>query len=176
MTPHILATDNQGLAYEIAMRYYRAAHRAVPLDQLQSEALLSLVVAANAYQPERGLKFSTLAWLSISRRLRQFTDTWFRRSKARPFSTLTDNEERGLDPACHQPGPLEQVMQAEDENRARDKVGKLLASVDYRHRIVLRRRMADVSYREIARELGVSHQRAVEMFRQVQRRQYAAQS
>jgi RNA polymerase sigma factor (sigma-70 family) len=58
-----LILDNVGLAKKIAHKYAPRIHdSAVSWDDLFSEGCLALVKAAERFEPDKGIKFSTYAW------------------------------------------------------------------------------------------------------------------
>src|SRR5437879_2133304 len=68
---HELCASYRRLAYHLARRSYRLCAHTLPLEELESEALFALVKVANYFDPSRGTKFMTLAYLSIWRHLGQ---------------------------------------------------------------------------------------------------------
>src|SRR5687768_15395881 len=73
-TPEIdaLVESNTGLAYLAANRAWgRGGHVGVSLEEVVSASLHTLWKCAVRYDPDRGCKFSTLAYQSCFRRARQ---------------------------------------------------------------------------------------------------------
>ena len=69
--PAVDASQHLRLAYKTANRFRRWARRArVPMDEIEAEAMLGLVKAAVAYDPESGVRFSTFATVTVSGHLK----------------------------------------------------------------------------------------------------------
>jgi len=65
-----LITENQTYAKKIARRlYFGSREHEISLEDLESEALLALVVAAKRFKPEMGVKFQTFSFMVIRGRV-----------------------------------------------------------------------------------------------------------
>jgi DNA-directed RNA polymerase specialized sigma subunit len=77
------------LALWQARLYWQGCHQAVELDELIGVAMEALTRAAAFFDPERGLRFSTLATISIQRALRVQVDLMLKTAKKfRPLSEI----------------------------------------------------------------------------------------
>lgn len=72
-------TENQGIAIRVlgALRVRRGAD----YEDARAEAMLALVVAASTFEPGRGVRFSTWAWLKVSGAVKDWME---RQRRARP--------------------------------------------------------------------------------------------
>jgi RNA polymerase sigma factor (sigma-70 family) len=74
-----LIVENLALAANLASIYFRRGRSLagtwsrplLPFQDLRSEAFVALTKAARAFDPSRGFQFTTLAWVSIERRLQR---------------------------------------------------------------------------------------------------------
>jgi RNA polymerase sigma factor (sigma-70 family) len=164
LTPHQqqLATDNYRLALWMANKAYWRHHRRFPLDDLLGTAHTALVYAAARYDSTRGkngpLPFGTFAGVVIRQQLEMFA----RRGNARKrrsldfapcISELHDSEETLEFPDQRTPPPEVQALIAEILRLLREMLPEKV------WRLLERHFLEGESQSDIARSLGVSHQR-----------------
>lgn len=65
MTKEELIKQNMKLAYMLANRYYKVCHTKVEFEEIRSASFLGLVKAANSFDEDKGLAFSTFAFTCI---------------------------------------------------------------------------------------------------------------
>lgn len=80
-----LVTANQKLAYWLAARFH-ARHPNLDLEDVQQEALMALVKAAEQFDPESGSKFGSYAAMSIKNTLGIMA--WRRRIRGEPLGRI----------------------------------------------------------------------------------------
>lgn len=167
-----LALANVRLAWYVAQRYDGAD--VVPLADLVGEALIGLLIAADRYDPNRGVRYATYAlhWV------RKYVSAAVQRGRYRtpvPFSAIDAGEARAA--RAESPrraavaGPPDPLLDAVIERSIREDLVTLLAQADLdalEQRIIIWRYALDAQGErtpgEIARQLGMppAHIRAVE--------------
>ncbi len=117
-------------------------------DDLKQEASLGLLAAVRTYRPDGGASFTTYATTCIRNRLTSVA----RRHGAR-IRTEQPFEEDGDLPADADSDPARRMLEQESLTRLQKQLRQRLTDLEYR---VLLARLSDLSYDEIARQLGVS--------------------
>ncbi len=160
-----LAAANVALAYHFARRVHYRAPR-VPLDQLNSEALVGLCYAAAHFVPGRS-KFSAYASWAILQTLNRFVVVWSRKGKLDlpTFTDLVPGEQSALDLfAGREPDPAALAAQHDLLDRVRRFLPKRewqILDLFYRHGYDLR---------QIGRRLRISYQRVQQLLRNAKAR------
>lgn len=122
-------------------------------DDLYQEACLGLHDACIAYSDDKGMKFSSFAYLVIKRRVKRAYSGML--GVYRNESASMDNLYRNYDIPLSAEGP-------EDYRRKRDfyhDMNRFLQSLSNEDKKILRMRMEEKNYKEIAEELQVSVKR-----------------
>lgn len=120
MERQALITKNMGFAYYMANKFKSTG---VELEELQSVALFGLVKAADVYDPDKGLKFSTLAGTVIQNEILMFLRS--ERKHKRITCSLQDETVEGhtLEEIMPDPYYFEDVV--EQKLRVQELVGKM---------------------------------------------------
>lgn len=159
-----LAAQYVPLAKDLARRFARQPHRYVDRDDLDSAALLGLVLAAQAFRPADGWQFTTYASTKIQGalldvvRLGLTSNGWSRTRHARGKPQhayrvewpILENDQPAdiVDP---QPRDLDAEL-----TRAAQHQAILDGAVGWRERTVLARLLADETHTAIAASLHIS--------------------
>jgi RNA polymerase sigma factor (sigma-70 family) len=124
-------------------------------DDLVAEGYLGLMRAVDLFQPERGVKFSTLACVAIRRRMTRFLAR-LGRVPTVPFPRHKDGLQ--FDPADHQ--YAEDLARQERSEAVCQALQAALARLPARWAAILRSRFHEgLTLREVAAGLGVCAQR-----------------
>ena len=83
----ILCLRHDGLVIHVATKTQRLLQSHEDRDDVLQEGRIALVYAIRAWKPDRGAKLDTLAWISISRRVRSYC----LRKMAEPVILSTDS-------------------------------------------------------------------------------------
>lgn len=153
-SPEQLAQDNMKLAYWMASRF--ASQYRVDPEEAERQALAALTAAANAYDPNRGTKFSSVAGPYIRNALRRLVKPIQGQKLGRVDLDSPFGDDEGGDDTAHDvvagTGPDVSVEREE----VFDKVQQELASLPPEERELLSRWIAGETYRDIADDAGVS--------------------
>jgi RNA polymerase sigma factor (sigma-70 family) len=119
-----LVTENLGIAHAIVNHFAGWGH---DREELRSIAYLAMVEAANTYDPGRGRKFSSWAWLMVEQTLNDSLRLGPSKSRTEPLDRLRSdssiwNTEKGDEETSgeerlpsHLPTPEEALLAAEAE-------------------------------------------------------------
>lgn len=108
LTPQQLAEQNMGLAHQQAHHFAKYKH--LSFDDLQGEAMVALVEAANHYRADVGVRFSTYATRCIVRRLVNALEIEKRRQLPQDTAAWGNDDESIVDSV-----PDDVPVQADDE-------------------------------------------------------------
>jgi RNA polymerase sigma factor (sigma-70 family) len=148
--------DHLGLVFAAVRRYRsRAAARGIDPGDLIGEGFLALVKATRAFDPARGVKFSSFAFAGVRMAVAKMLRVR-RYRPLRPLSVYGDGE--AVEVADGRPGADPGVT---------EEVGRLLRWLSPRERAVVESyfglRGGGRSVAELAREYGVSRQRVAQV-------------
>jgi len=162
------------LVVKIATRYNS---REVPFEDLFSEGIVGLIRAADRFDPDRGVRFSTYAraWIR-AQILRCLERSYF--SAAAPCNDAWLFRQEIEEEDLHQladsgDGPENIVAVAEEREARRDLLSAALSKLSDRERfIVTNRHLTDrpSSYVELGRAIGLSQERARQIEREACRK------
>jgi len=155
MNPEQLAQNNVKLAYWMASRFAR--QYGVDDKEAEAQALAGLTAAANAYDPARGAKFSSVAGPYIRNALRRLVKPIQGQRLGRvDLDASFGDEEGGEDASMHDVvaggGPSTDT----EREDVFDKVQQELAALPDDERQLVSRWIAGETYRDIADDAGVS--------------------
>lgn len=174
-----LVEQNMRLAFYVAHRWRRCG---LAFEDVQQEALLGLLVAAEKFDPEKGTRFSTMAVPWIEHHVRRaaakikVVDRAINdrgEDKARPETVpVATTEEPGfIDPPSHYPAPDD----AAEERLMHEAMWKRIDALDARDREILCRYYGldgfkAQSQKQIAESLGLSRQRVTQLMNSIESR------
>lgn len=145
-----LVEDNRGLLYAILNSYRRRHTHPDLIDELEFEGLKVLCRVARKFDPARGIKFSTLATLSIKR---GFVNVFKRRQLVTVSGLeghkLVDYRERG-----------ELNLEREELRQRLENLVKRLARVDRDAALVVRMRLDGYLFKDAGERIGKTKQTA----------------
>ena len=118
-------------------------------DDLYQEASLALYEAAESFEPERGVKFSTYAYVHIKNNLLNFVKKYRRRYRDDIYSF--DASTRGLNFQVS-----DSTTSAYDEGVLKDTLNRFLDDLSKEDRLILLMRGSNYSYKDIAEKLNMS--------------------
>lgn len=160
---HQLVRSNMRLIVSVARKHQSAGGRAkaANLSEMVSEGSLALMEAIETFDPARGNRFSTYLTWALMRRFAQMATT----NDARPADTAASAAPEDWPEAMNP-----DLAAMEQTRKVADTLTKLLANLDERERLIITRhfglsdtagqRTSAQSLAEVARELGVSAERA----------------
>ena len=148
-----LVTDNLGLAYELAWKYYMKFNGLYELDELQSVAFLGLTKAANTFNKYLGFEFSTYAYNCIQNQIRQY----YRDNKKHIdvvylYEEINDNGVTLEDITASEYDMLEQINKDEHYNKLYEEIDKLKD----RYKLIMQYRLKGLTMLEISKKLNIS--------------------
>ncbi len=128
------------------------------LDDLVSEGMIGLYKAILGYNEEKGTRFSTFAFLCISRQLKSAVKSALREKHkplngSLPFETLTKQIEESVNArgAQQDANPEEMLINQEEVERFRESISHRLSKFEQK---VLKLYLEGYGYQEIANALG----------------------
>ena len=121
-------------------------------NDLYQEASLALYEAAESFEPDREVKFSTYAYVHIKNNLLNYVKKYRRRYRDDIYSF--DVNPRSMDFQV-----ADSTRNSYNENQFREELEKFLGNLNEEDRMILLMRGSDYSYKEIAEKLNTSTKR-----------------
>lgn len=160
----IKAEEHMPMAYKIALKFYEK-NTGNDFEEIYSDALLGLAMAASRFDASKGLKFSTYAYSTITGILK----TSFFRNESKFRRRYIDGKEvlervcwTSLNETTGEKEDLERLDLLEEETLVEDCIDSifvkdLLNSLDERERkVIIDNLYKEKSQLEISKELGIS--------------------
>lgn len=153
-----LVNDNMALVYHICSKHFDKYYTSNlhEYEDLVGVGMVGLVKAANHFEPERGYKFSTLAYPSILNELRRYI------RDSNPVGGIKTPRDKIYKFTCnsfHAPVgegmTFEDYMEAEQDFTSAE-VKEFLATLQGRELETCKLKIAGYTQKQIARRLGVS--------------------
>ncbi|MBR3250994.1 MAG: sigma-70 family RNA polymerase sigma factor [Erysipelotrichaceae bacterium] len=130
---------------------------------LYQEASLALYEAAESFEPERKVKFSTYAYVHIKNNLLNYVKKYRRRYRDDIYSF--DINPRSMDFQV-----ADSTRNSYNENQFKEELEKFLGKLNEEDRMILLMRGSDYSYKEIAEKLNTSTKRVDNKLRVLKQR------
>jgi len=150
-----LVTDNLGLASYHANKYQNIPN--VPFDDLQQEAFMALMRAAETFDAQRGVPFGAYATRVIKNRLNSIFEKAVKRAKKEQATLDEEMPGREGETAKDQ---LADVAAGTTEASDLAILEEVLAAVPGRTRQIVQMMAEGRNWREIGQEVGLSHEGA----------------
>ncbi|MBQ1566294.1 MAG: sigma-70 family RNA polymerase sigma factor [Erysipelotrichaceae bacterium] len=132
-------------------------------NDLYQEASLALYEAAESFEPDREVKFSTYAYVHIKNNLLNYVKKYRRRYRDDIYSF--DVNPRSMDFQV-----ADSTRNSYNENQFREELEKFLGNLNEEDRMILLMRGSDYSYKEIAEKLNTSTKRVDNKLRVLKQR------
>ena len=132
-------------------------------NDLYQEASLALYEAAESFEPDREVKFSTYAYVHIKNNLLNYVKKYRRRYRDDIYSF--DVNPRSMDFQV-----ADSTRNSYNENQFREELEKFLGNLNEEDRMILLIRGSDYSYKEIAEKLNTSTKRVDNKLRVLKQR------
>ena len=148
-----LLVNHQNMIYKIINSMDRSlGDYIIDESDLYQEACLALFEAAQSFEPDREVKFSTYAYVHIKNNLLNFVKRYRRRYRDDIYSF--DINPRSMDFQV-----ADSTASTFNENLFREKFNEFLDSLSEEDRKILLLRGSDYSYKEIAEKLNTTAKR-----------------
>lgn len=148
-----LLVNHQNMIYKIINSMDRSlGDYIIDESDLYQEACLALFEAAQSFEPDREVKFSTYAYVHIKNNLLNFVKRYRRRYRDDIYSF--DINPRSMDFQV-----ADSTASAFNENLFKEKFNEFLDSLSEEDRKILLLRGSDYSYKEIAEKLNTTAKR-----------------
>lgn len=151
-TVHQLVESHIPFANKIASRKRTSLPKRISLEELQSAAYMGLVEAANRFNAEKGVTFTTFAYPRIFGAIIDYL-----RECGMPLTSLDSSLE---DDGC----TLAETVSAPETSRVEEVFEAMTSNLDDKAQIVLRcYLMEDMPMKEVGRKLGVTESRVSQL-------------
>ena len=164
----VTVSDYFPLIEQIANQRARASHGIVRPEELYSEGYLGLCHAARRFEPARGLKFNTLATHCIRGYMQMCIESSGRITKAELRNIRTHRRAMRRQIPLDALDPTDRKSFDGGERAYKDLAVRALSCISHPRRryIFAEHALRDRTFKAIGRDMGISHQRAHQMFKE----------